>query len=144
MSTNIVWPFLFVASLLIGDTVKMAPIRLQNKKISIVDCSNELYRKTGDTLWLTDIYTGDTLAFSFRVRPGSGFGWDVVHQQYLHIIRRRVSDSLTKGGDNPLRSYSFEFVVTRQDAFTIQFAYRRGEKDTPKTSCIIMPFRKGK
>ena len=139
MASHVGWGLFFLASLFLFDPAgKRHP--KPRRKVFVNNCFSEGCRKTGDTVWLTNIHVGDTLAVSFAVLPSTGYRWDVVREAYLHDLGRKVIDSITKEGENPLRTYIFQFETARAEAFLLKFAFRRGPNDeSPRAFCAIMP-----
>ncbi len=110
-----------------------------SRKITIIDGQSAAYRTSGDTLWLTGIQVGDTLAFSFKVRPGTGFGWDLIHQHSLERLYRKTRDSVNARGQNAWRLYNFGFTVLKPESLMLDFAFRRSETESPLRQCIVLP-----
>jgi hypothetical protein len=136
MFWNIGWIFYFVSSLLICNSSDERT-RLWGRKISIANCHSDLARRFGDTLWLSGCRVGDSLDISFDVLPSVGYGWYIVEEQDVQSLEQRITDSVTKEGENPLRTYLFEFAIKRQKPFLLHFVYRRGVRGATKASCII-------
>jgi hypothetical protein len=109
------------------------------RKIAIIDGKNAAYTNTGDTLWLTGSRAGDTLTFSFSVKSGNGYGWDMLHYQSLKRLYQKTWDPINSPGENAVRFYLFGFTIIKPESFMLQFAYRRSETENPLRQCIILP-----